>query len=79
MKKHKGESEWSETHISGDEGIGCVSAIKKESPHGEGVMDHVKEKMSDVNERFTDLCGGKLLLNNNRAYKQRENVRNKMC
>lgn len=42
-------------------------------------MGHVKEKMSDVNERFTDLCGGKLLLNNNRAYKQRENVRNKMC
>lgn len=33
-EKHKGESnsEWSETHISGDEGLGCVTAIQKESP-----------------------------------------------
>lgn len=25
--------------------------------HGEGVMGHVKEKMSDVNEGATNLCG----------------------
>lgn len=29
----------------------------------------LKENMSDVNERVTDLCGSEVLLNNNRAYK----------
>lgn len=38
----------------------------------------LKENMSDVNERVTDLYGSEVLLNNNRAYKT-ENVRNKMC